>query len=74
MSEQSTSAGAEVRPNLILRGGPFDGRQLEQEEPFETLAINEGGDTPFFVYRPSGERDTEYPTLAEFVLDHMEPI
>ena len=72
MSEQPTSA--ENKPNIILRGGPFDGRQLEQAKPYETLAIHEGGDTPFFIYRPTGELDEEYPALAVFVLDHMEPV
>lgn len=71
MSEQPT--GGHPRPNIVLRGGPFEGRQLYQDDPHQTLAINEGRG-PFFLYRPTGETDAEYATLTVFVLDHMEPL
>lgn len=60
------------RANIVLRGGPFDGRTLSGD-PSQALAINEGRG-PYFIYRPSDQIDTEYRTLAVFVIDHMEPV
>ncbi len=60
------------RPNIVLRGGPFDGRTMFGDTA-RTLAINENRG-PYFVYRPSDETDAEFRTLTVFVLDHMEPL
>jgi len=60
------------RTNIVLRGGPFDGRTLAGD-PSQPLAINEGRG-PYFIYRPTDQVDAEYRTLAVFVIDHMEPV
>lgn len=70
MSKQS--APDHHRANIVLRGGPFDGRTL-LGDPSQSVAVNEGRG-PYFIYRPSDQIDPEHRTLAVFVIDHMEPI
>jgi hypothetical protein len=38
------------------------------------LAISDDGAIPYFVYRPTGEADEEYPALTRYALDHTEPL
>ena len=69
MSKQSAP---DHHRNIVLRGGPFDGRTLSGDAS-QPLAVNEGRG-PYFIYRPTDQTDPEYRTLAVFVIDHMEPI
>ena len=57
-------------PNIVLRGGPLDGgrARVHNWAPATFSAGNEQ-----CVYRPTGELDTEYPTLNVYVFDHVEP-
>ena len=56
-------------PNIVLRGGPLDGGQMYVEH--WVPIVQDVGDERC-VYRPTGERDTEYPTLAVYTIDHIE--
>ena len=56
-------------PNVVLRGGPFDGRRMRvgNRAPIRLTIEGEG-----FIYRPSIELDDEYPTLTIWVFDRVE--
>jgi hypothetical protein len=53
-------------PNSVLRGGPLDGIRI-RVHTWAPVTLNVGDDQR--VYRPLGEMDTEYPTLAVYVFD-----
>jgi hypothetical protein len=55
-------------PNIVLRGGPLDGYRTHVHNWMP--ATLEAGDQQC-VYRPTGELDTEYPTLSVYVFDHV---
>lgn len=56
-------------PDVVLRGGPFDGRRLRVDDP-APVRIGLEGET--FVYRPTQEIDDEFPTLKIWVFDRIE--
>jgi hypothetical protein len=56
-------------PNIVLRGGPFDGRRMHADN-LEPITLRVEGER--FVYRPTPELDTEFPTLAMWVFSHTE--
>lgn len=56
-------------PNVVLRGGPLDGEQLQL--PDRVPVGIEVGDVRA-VYRPTAELDSEFETLAVWVYDHGE--
>lgn len=56
-------------PNVVLRAGPLDGVRVQVHD--QSPLTLEAGDR-LFVYRPLGEMDREYPTLAVYVFDHAE--
>jgi hypothetical protein len=58
-------------PNIVLRGGPLDGERMRVE--YRVPIVRDVGDERC-VYRPTGDLDTEYPTLAVYVIDHIEPV
>jgi hypothetical protein len=55
--------------NVVLRGGPFDGRRMRVGNRVPVTLELEGEG---FVYRPTAELDDEYPTLTIWVLDRIE--
>jgi hypothetical protein len=58
------------KPTAVLRGGPFDGLRLRPSGlPVITKTTDDG---KTWMYRPTAEMDSEYPTLAVYVLDHAE--
>lgn len=74
MNDRSQSPRSSGPPNAVLRGGPFDGRMVSVDELLLPLAISDDGAIPYFVYRPTGEADEEYPALTRYALDHTEPL
>lgn len=56
-------------PNIVLRGGPLDGGRAHVHNwaPAEFRAGNQR-----CFYRPTGDMDTEFPTLSVYVFDHTE--
>lgn len=56
-------------PNAVLRGGQLDGIRVKADSP---KPITLKGGELLFVYRPIGEMDNEYPTLAVYVFSHTE--
>lgn len=56
-------------PNAVLRGGQLDGIRV-YADPRKPITLK-GGEL-LFVYRPLGEMDGEYPTLAVYVYSHTE--
>lgn len=56
-------------PNIVLRGGPLDGIRIRLHS-WAPVTLDAGEQQ--FVYRPLGETDSEYPTLAVYVFDHAE--
>jgi hypothetical protein len=60
-----------VEPNIVPRGGPLDGGRMHAD--LWVLIVQDVGDLQC-VYRPVGELDTEYPTLAVYVFDHAETV
>lgn len=55
-------------PNIVLRGGPLDGGRARVHN-WEAVTLDAG--TERCVYRPTGQLDTEYPTLNVYVFDHV---
>jgi hypothetical protein len=53
-------------PNVVLRGGPLDGIRIRVHS-WAPVTLDAGDEQ--CVYRPIGEMDTEYPTLAVYTLD-----
>ena len=53
-------------PNVVLRGGPLDGRRTRVHNWAPAFLEVDGR---MYAYRPLGELDTEYPTLNVYVLD-----
>jgi hypothetical protein len=68
-SEHPQPSGRE-EPNTVLRGGPLNGRATHVHPGWPPITVQSGDQTCH--YRPSGEMDTEYPTLAVYVFDHAE--
>ena len=59
------------RPNAILRGGPFDGKQIHT---FTWVDIAEyGEDGSAYIYRPTADLDDEYTTLVRYEHERTEP-
>ncbi|WP_034263720.1 hypothetical protein [Actinospica robiniae] len=58
-------------PNVVLRGGPLDGRCVHVAA---WVPIRLDADGSSAVYRPTSELDTEFPTLAIWVFDHAETV
>jgi hypothetical protein len=56
-------------PNVVLRGGSLDGIRVRADTR-KPLTLKAG--ELLFVYRPLGEMDGEYPTLAVYVFSHTE--
>jgi len=56
-------------PNVVLRGGPLDGIRI-RVHTWAPVTLDAGDE--LCVYRPLGEADTEYPTLAVYVYDDEE--
>ena len=56
-------------PNIVLRGGPLDGcrTRVHNWSPVTLAAGDEQ-----CLYRPTGELDTEYPTLNVYAFDHAD--
>lgn len=56
-------------PNAVLRGGPFDGERLRIDN-WASITLEYSGRT--FLYRPTGETDSEYGHLAVYIVvsDH----
>jgi len=56
-------------PNIVLRGGLFDGKRMRvgSQAPVSLEAEGKG-----FVYRPTADLDHEFPTLVAWVLDRTE--
>ena len=54
-------------PNVVLRGGPFDGATV-RVTTYRTV-IERWADGRRHRYRPTTEVDDEYPTLLIFVYD-----
>jgi hypothetical protein len=65
MSDQSTSDRPEPEPNLVLRGGKYEGTKLCSDLSY-MLGMAENGTYPIYVYRPTGEPDVEFPGLAKY--------
>lgn len=59
-----------TEPNVVLRGGPLDGRATHVHPGWPPITVQSGDQE--CVYRPTGETDTEYPTLTVYVFDHAE--
>lgn len=55
--------------NVVLRAGPLDGIRVRVHN--RAPLTLEAGEL-LFTYRPLGEMDGEYPTLAVYVFDHAE--
>ena len=53
-------------PNVVLRGGPLDGRRTRVHN-WSTAFLESDG--RMYAYRPLGELDAEYPTLNVYVFD-----
>lgn len=53
-------------PNVVLRGGPLDGRRTRVHNWSPAFLEVEGR---MYAYRPLGELDIEYPTLGVYVYD-----
>lgn len=53
-------------PNVVLRGGPLDGRRTRVHN-WAPAFLDVDGRT--CVYRPLGELDAEYPMLNVYVFD-----
>lgn len=70
MSEHPQPTGHE-KPNAVLRGGPLDGRATHVHPGWPPISVRSGDQECH--YRPAGEMDTQYPTLAVYVFDHAEP-
>ncbi|WP_034261153.1 hypothetical protein [Actinospica robiniae] len=51
-------------PNIVLRGGPADGRTLDFTPLDATIELSFGGQV--HSYRPTPDRDDEYPALTVF--------
>jgi hypothetical protein len=59
------------RPNAILRGGPFDGKQVHT---FTWVDIAEyGEDGTVSIYRPTAELDEEYTALVRYEHESTQP-
>jgi hypothetical protein len=58
-------------PNIVLRGGPFDGKRMRvgSQAP---VSLKVDGKGKGFAYRPTTELDHEYPTLVAWILDGAE--
>lgn len=56
-------------PNIVLRDGPLDGCRTRVHNCVPVVL--DAGDQRC-VYRPTGETDSEYPTLSAYVFDHVE--
>ena len=56
-------------PNVVLRGGSLDGIRVRADS---RKPITLKGGELLFVYRPLGEMDSEYPTLAVYTFSHTE--
>lgn len=56
-------------PNVVLRGGPFDGRVIHVANlvPVSLQVENER-----FIYRPTTEVDSEFTALAVWKFDRTE--
>jgi hypothetical protein len=61
----------EPEPNIVLRGGPFDGRRMHADS-LAPISLQVEGER--FVYRPTSDLDTEFPTLAMWVFEHTEAV
>lgn len=59
----------DLEPNVVLRGGPFDGERIHLDH-LEPIRLQVDGE--WFVYRPTVEVDSEFATLAMWVFDHTE--
>ena len=57
-------------PNAVLRGGPLDGGRTHVHN-WVPVDFHVGDQRCF--YRPTGQLDTQYPTLSVYVFDHAEP-
>jgi hypothetical protein len=56
-------------PNVVLRGGPLDGGRAHVHN---WTSVTFEAESERCVYRPTGELDTEYPTLNVYAFDHVE--
>jgi hypothetical protein len=65
----SSSAPEHPEANVVLRGGPFDGRRLHVGN-LVPISLQVEGER--FVYRPTRELDSEFTTLTMWVFDHTE--
>jgi hypothetical protein len=57
-------------PNIVLRGGPLDGGRTRVHN-WAPATFDVGNQ--HCIYRPTGDLDTEYPTLNVYVFDRAEP-
>lgn len=59
------------RPNAILRGGPFDGKEVHTFTWVDIAEYSEDGSAS--IYRPTAELDDEYTTLVRYEYERTEP-
>lgn len=71
MSELQPESVEHSDPNVVLRGGPLDGRLLHVAN-LVPISLQVEGER--FVYRPTRELDSEFPTLTMWVFDHTEAV
>ena len=56
-------------PNAVLRGGPLDGTLIRVHDQ---VPVSFDLDNERYVYRPTGELDTEHWTLGVYLIDHID--
>lgn len=61
----------EPAPNIVLRGGPFDGKRMHVGNHVP-LSLQIEGER--FVYRPTREPDAEFADLTTWAFDHTEAV
>ena len=69
MDPDAPNGDFEHAPNIVLRGGPLDGRVLWINQ--FGVVVQRMVDGQLARYRPTGELDDEFPTMAVFV--YMRP-
>ncbi len=55
----------EPEPNIVLRGGPFDGERLHVDY---RAPVKREANGRVFIYGPTGEMDSEYETLLMYAV------
>jgi len=59
------------KANAILRGGPFDGKQVHTFTWVDIAEYSEDGSVS--IYAPTADLDDEYTTLVQYKHERTEP-